>query len=68
MITKAHVYEELANIVAHEPLFAGDTISHHTANYCVEMGFAYRDYFGKLRATDAGRDALLGWLAERMPE
>lgn len=35
--------DELANIAHGQPLFAGDTLSHATANECVDRGWAKRD-------------------------
>lgn len=38
-----HVREEMRNIARNQPVFAGDTISHATANECVKRGWAKRD-------------------------
>jgi hypothetical protein len=38
-----HIWEEMVNIARNQPLFAGDTISHATANECVRRGWAARD-------------------------
>lgn len=35
--------EELKNIMRNEPVFAGDTISHHTARALYEKGLIERD-------------------------
>ena len=52
------ILEELHNIVANEPVFPGDTISHRSAGECVERGWATRDADGDFVSTDEGREAL----------
>ena len=42
-MTEENVLRELHNIVTNAPLFAGDTISHRTANECVRRGWARRN-------------------------
>ncbi len=37
------VLEEARNIAINAPVFAGDTISHKTADQCAELGWAKRD-------------------------
>ena len=49
-----HLLEELKNIVEHYPLFPGDTISHSTANECIERGWATRSKEGNFLPTKAG--------------
>lgn len=53
MIEK-HVIEELGNICENQPLFAGDTISHATANECVARGWAKRNGDGDFVMTLTG--------------
>ena len=50
-----HLLEELHNVCANGPLFAGDTISHETANELVATGWARRNPKGEFVATDEGR-------------
>ena len=47
--------EELENIVENAPVFAGKTISHATANECVNNGWAERNENGDFVPTEAGR-------------
>ena len=61
MILEAHVYEELSNIVKHQPLPPGDTISHRTANECIRRGWAAREENGNIVATKSGKLALEAW-------
>lgn len=42
-MSEKHVIEELGNIYKNQPLFPGNTISHATANECVERGWAKRN-------------------------
>lgn len=53
-----HVIEELENIVENEPVFAGDTIAHSTANECVSRGWAARNAEGDFIPTFEGRAIL----------
>lgn len=53
------VLEELRNIALNAPLFAGDTISHATANECVRRGWAERNAAGNFVLTSAGTKALI---------
>lgn len=46
------VIEELRNIRDNGPVWAGDTISHRTANECVRRGWARRDGRGHFVITD----------------
>lgn len=48
------VLEELRNIVLNYPLFAGNTLSHATANECVDLGWAERNQSGDFLPTAAG--------------
>ncbi len=50
-----HVLEELLNIVRNAPVFAGDTISHRTANECVRRQWAARDANSDFIPTALGR-------------
>ncbi len=53
-----NLLEELRNVSKNEPLFAGDTISHATANELVAMRWAKRDANGDFVVTDYGRHVL----------
>jgi hypothetical protein len=46
--------EELANVVEHHPLGAGDTLSHETARFCAERGWIVRQEDGKWIPTEQG--------------
>lgn len=45
-VTEVTIRAELRNIMANEPLWPGDTLSHETANECVRRGWARRDADG----------------------
>ena len=45
---------ELFNIYRQSPLWPGDTISHDTANNCVELGWAARNKDGYFTPTTEG--------------
>ncbi len=69
MIIERWVREELLNIyisneVKSKALFAGDTISHKTANECVARGWAARNDDGEFVLTDTGRFLAAIWLKE----
>ena len=42
--------DELRNIMSNEPVFAGDTVSHHTAKSLNERGLVFRNADGKWMA------------------
>lgn len=67
-MSESHVYEELANIVTHARVFAGDTISHATATECVRRGWAKRDVEGDFMPTLEGIRALDAWTKEASGE
>lgn len=46
MIIERHYREELLNVIHNSPVFAGDTISHKTANECGVRGWIKRDENG----------------------
>lgn len=48
------VLDELCNIIRSAPLWAGNTISHGTANECVGRGWAKRNDDGRFVPTNAG--------------
>ncbi len=52
--TEKNVLEELNNIVHNDPLFAGDTLSHATANECVRRGWAERNRDSNFIPTEKG--------------
>lgn len=49
-----HYLEELANVVENYPLFAGDTISHETAQVCGKRGWIVRQSDGNWIPTAEG--------------
>lgn len=53
-MTESNICAELRNIVLHEPLFPGDTLSGTTVNECVRRGWASRDADGFYIATEDG--------------
>lgn len=64
-----HYLEEMRNIAQNAPVFAGDTISHDTANECVRREWAERDENGDLVPTRLGMYinehwAESGWIHE----
>lgn len=54
-MSESAVYEELANVVRNYPVFAGDTLSHETANECGRRGWAKRNHNGDWIPTPEGR-------------
>lgn len=63
-----HVLEELQNIVRNAPLWPGSTLSHATADACVEQGWAERDADGRFVPTDLGRKVAVRSLPSRPVE
>ena len=58
-MAEKHVREELHNIALNAPLFAGDTISHSTANECVRRGWAKRGGEGRSKFIPTARGVQL---------
>ena len=57
---ESSVLEELHNIVLNYPLFAGNTLSHATANECVRRKWAKRDSNGDFLPTLEGFRTVAG--------
>ncbi|MCK5017116.1 MAG: hypothetical protein KAS32_08585 [Candidatus Peribacteraceae bacterium] len=54
MKDKPELYDELINIIYGAPLHPGCTLSHQTADMCVDLGLAERNKGGDFVATDKG--------------
>lgn len=52
--SERHMLEELANVVEGYPVFAGDTLSHRTAEACRRAGWIVRQAEGRWIPTAAG--------------
>lgn len=55
MPTLRVILDELENIVDNHPLWPGDTLSHASANECIERGWATRDLNWDFIPTEEGR-------------